>query len=48
VHFRRVFVGRVHCWEEINSFGGEEVRSESNLFSRVFARPRVPFLTHHW
>jgi hypothetical protein len=47
-HFRRVYAGRAHCLEEINLFGGEEVRYKSNLFSRVFTRPRVPFLTHHW
>jgi hypothetical protein len=47
-HFRRVSAGRVHCLEEISSFGGEEVRYDSNLFSGVFARPRAPFLTHHW
>ena len=48
MHFRRVSTGRVHCWEEISSFGGEEVRYDSNIFSGVFSRPMEPFLSHHW
>jgi hypothetical protein len=47
-HFRRNSTGRAHCLEEFSSFGGGEMRSESNLFSEVFARPRAPFLTHLW